>query len=143
MHRLHEILIVEDSPADVRLIVEALKSEPPRHNITVASDGVEALECLNRLRGRGRNSLPDLILLDLNLPRKDGRELLAELKADPEFRRIPVVILTTSAADPDVMRAYELHANSYVTKPVDLDEFFAAVQAIDHFWLEKATLPPR
>ena len=136
-----EILLVEDSPGDVRLTQEALKEAKVRNNLTVARDGQEAMEMLN---GRAGESIPrpDLILLDLNLPRKTGREVLEEVKGDPALRRIPVVILTTSNEERDVLGSYDLHANAYITKPVDLDQFIDVVVSIQDFWLEIVTLPP-
>jgi two-component system, chemotaxis family, response regulator Rcp1 len=132
-----EILLVEDNPGDVRLTIEALRDSKVRNNLQVASDGVQALE---RLRATG-SARPDLILLDLNLPKKDGREVLAEIKADPSLKTIPVVILTTSRAEQDVLRTYELQANCYITKPVDLEQFITVVKSIEHFWLTIVTLP--
>ena len=137
-----EILLVEDNPGDIRLTQEALKEGKVRNNLNVAQDGVEALAFLNR-EGRYANaSRPDVILLDLNLPKKDGREVLAEIKEDPDLRRIPVVILTTSQAEKDILQTYNLHANCYITKPVELDEFLEVVKAIDEFWLTIVKLPP-
>jgi two-component system, chemotaxis family, response regulator Rcp1 len=136
-----EILLVEDSPGDVRLTEEALKEAKVLNRLTVASDGVEAMEAL---RGQGRftqTPRPDIILLDLNLPRKDGREVLKEIKNDPSLKRIPVVVLTTSRAEEDVVRAYDLHANCYITKPVDFRQFIAVVQSIEDFWLAVVKLP--
>ena len=135
------ILLVEDNPGDVRLTIEALRDGKVRNNLSVARDGVEALEYLRR-EGRFRAATrPDLILLDLNLPRKDGREVLEEIKADPDLRTIPVVVLTTSRAEQDIIRSYNLHANCYVTKPVDLDQFINVVRSIEEFWLTVVTLP--
>jgi CheY-like chemotaxis protein len=134
-----EILLVEDNPGDARLTMEALAEGKVRNNINVVADGVAALEYL-RSDGGAR---PNLILLDLNLPKKDGREVLAEIKDDPLLRRIPIVILTTSSAEEDVLRSYNLHANSYVTKPVDLGQFMAAVRSVEDFWLTVVRLPPR
>jgi CheY-like chemotaxis protein len=137
-----EILLVEDNPGDVRLTVEALREGKVRNNLHVATDGVEALEFLQR-RGRFASApRPDMILLDLNLPRMDGRELLAKIKTDPDLRRIPIVVLTTSKAEGDVLRSYDLHANCYITKPVDIDAFFSVVRSIDSFWLAVVRLPP-
>jgi two-component system, chemotaxis family, response regulator Rcp1 len=136
-----EILLVEDSPGDVRLTREALKDGKVRNNLHVVIDGVEALGFLRR-EGRFADAVrPDLILLDLNLPRKDGREVLTEIKLDPELAIIPVVVLTTSQAEQDILRAYRLHANCYVTKPVDLDQFIKVVQSIEDFWLTIVKLP--
>ena len=137
-----EILLVEDNPGDERLTREALKEGKVYSNLHWAKDGVEALEFLRR---QGRYSgvpRPDIILLDLNLPKKDGREVLQEIKNDAELKRIPVVVLTTSKADEDVLRSYNLHANCYVTKPVDLEKFIVVVKSIDRFWLTVVTLPP-
>ena len=136
-----EILLVEDNPGDVRLTVEALREGKVRNNLTVASDGVEALAYLRRKGRYDGASRPDLILLDLNLPRKDGREVLAEIKQDDELKTIPVVVLTTSSAEQDVLRSYDLHANCYITKPVDLDQFITVVKSIRQFWLTIVTLP--
>lgn len=137
-----EVLLVEDSLGDVRLTREALLEGRVCNNLSVVGDGVEALEFLRR-RGKHSNAVrPDLILLDLNLPRKDGREVLVEIKADPELKNILVVVLTTSHADQDVLRSYELQANCYITKPVDLEQFLGVVKAIKHFWLAVVTLPP-
>ncbi|HLL02559.1 MAG TPA: response regulator [Myxococcaceae bacterium] len=138
-----EILLVEDNPGDVRLTIEALKEGKVRNNLSVAKDGVEALSFLRRQGTFSGASRPDLILLDLNLPRKDGREVLAEIKDDPVLRRIPVVVLTTSKAEEDILRTYDLHANCYITKPVDLDQFIAVVRSIDDFWLSVVRLPPK
>jgi len=136
-----EILLVEDNPGDVRLTIEALREGKVHNNLNVARDGVEALAYLRREPPFAEASRPDLILLDLNLPRKDGREVLAELKADPRWKTIPVVVLTTSRAEQDVLRSYELQANCFVTKPVDLDQFINVVKSIEDFWLTVVTLP--
>jgi CheY-like chemotaxis protein len=136
-----EILLVEDNAADVRLTIEALREGKVRNHLTVARDGVEALEVLRRQGAHGQAARPDLILLDLNLPRKDGREVLAEIKADPQLRTIPVVVLTTSSAERDILESYSLHANCYITKPVDLEQFVAVVRSIDDFWLTVVRLP--
>ena len=136
-----EILLVEDNPADVHLTVEALRDARVHNNLHVASDGEEALAFLRRQAAHKDAPRPDLILLDLNLPKKSGREVLAEIKAEPALRRIPVVILSTSEAKEDIASAYDLAANCYVTKPVDLDEFFQVVRAIDSFWLSLVKLP--
>jgi CheY-like chemotaxis protein len=138
-----EILLVEDNPGDVRLTQEVLKEGKLLTNLTVARDGVEAMAILRREQPHATAARPDLILLDLNLPRKDGREVLAEIRADDKLRRIPVVVLTTSAAERDVLQAYDLHANCYVTKPVDLDQFVGIVQQIEDFWLTIVRLPPK
>ena len=136
-----EILLVEDNPGDVRLTIEALRDGKVHNNLNVARDGVEALAYLRREAPFTSTVRPDLILLDLNLPRKDGREVLAEIKADPELKTIPVVVLTTSRAEQDVLRSYELQANCFVTKPVDLDQFIEVVKSIENFWLTVVRLP--
>ena len=137
-----EILLVEDNPADVRLTQEALKEGKVFNNLHWAKDGVEALEFLRRQGRHAAAPRPDIILLDLNLPKKDGREVLQEIKSDNVLKRIPVVVLTTSKAEEDVVRTYNLHANCYVTKPVDLEKFMVVVKTIDTFWLTVVTLPP-
>ncbi|MBI2954677.1 MAG: response regulator [Chloroflexi bacterium] len=137
-----EILLVEDSPSDVRLTVEALKEGKVWNHLHVAEDGVQALSFLRQEGEYANVPRPDLILLDLNLPLKDGREVLAEIKADEAMRRIPVVILTTSKAEEDIVRSYDLHANCYITKPVDLEQFIGVVRAIESFWLTVVKLPP-
>lgn len=136
-----DILLVEDSPADVRLTREALAEGKVHNRLSIASDGVEALAFLRQEGQYAGSPRPDLILLDLNLPRKDGQEVLSEIKADPDLRRIPVVVLTSSRAEEDIVRTYNLHANCYITKPVDLDQFFAIIKAIDDFWLTVVKLP--
>jgi len=137
-----EILLVEDNPGDVRLTQEALKESKVRNNMCVAPDGLEALAFLHREGQYADVRRPDLILLDLNLPRMDGREVLAEIKEDPDLKRIPVVILTTSKADEDILRSYNLHANCYITKPVDLDQFITVVRSVEGFWFTIVKLPP-
>lgn len=137
-----EILLVEDNPGDVRLTQEALKEGKVYNNLHWAKDGVEALEFLKREGRHAKAPRPDIILLDLNLPKKDGREVLAVIKRDNVLKHIPVVVLTTSEAEEDVLKSYELHANCYVTKPVDLEKFIHVVQSIDRFWLTVVTLPP-
>ncbi len=137
-----EILLVEDNVADVRLTMEALKEAKVYNRLSVVDDGVKAMEFLRRTGPYADAPFPDLILLDLNLPRKDGREVLAEVKADPELRRIPVVVLTTSQAQEDVLRAYDLHANCYISKPVGFEQFVTVVQALEDFWLTIVKLPP-
>ncbi|XWX02479.1 response regulator [Aggregatilineales bacterium SYSU G02658] len=137
-----QILLVEDNPGDVRLTREALKESKMHNTLHVAADGVEALRFL---RGQGPYAdapRPDIILLDLNLPRKDGREVLAEIKADESLRRIPVVILTTSDDEHDILRSYDLHANCYITKPLDLRQFAMIVKTIENFWFQIVKLPP-
>ena len=135
------ILLVEDSPGDVRLTREAFKDAKIYINLHVAKDGIEAMAFLNREREYAAVPRPDLILLDLNLPRKDGRQVLEEIKESPSLKSIPVVILTTSASDEDVLRSYRLHANCYISKPVDLDGFLKVVASIDNFWLSVVKLP--
>lgn len=136
-----DILLVEDNPGDVRLTKEALLEGRVLNRIHVACDGVEALEFLRR-EGKFANApRPDIILLDLNMPRMDGRECLAHIKSDPEFHTIPVVILTTSEADQDVFRSYDLHANCYISKPVDLEQFMRVVKTIKQFWFTIVHLP--
>jgi len=140
-HAPVEILLVEDNPGDVRLTEEALKEGKVLANLNVARDGEEALALLRQPESPSGRRLPDLILLDLNLPKKDGREVLEEIKADPRLKHIPVVVLTTSSAEQDIAQAYALHANCYITKPVDLDQFIQVVRAIDEFWLTLVKLP--
>jgi chemotaxis family two-component system response regulator Rcp1 len=135
------ILLVEDNPGDVRLIIEAMREAKLDNYINVVEDGVEAMQFLRREGRFGDAPRPDLILLDLNLPKKDGRAVLAEVKTDPVLRRIPVVVLTTSNAEEDVLRAYDLHANCYITKPVDMEQFMKIVAQIDEFWIRVVTLP--
>ena len=142
--RLINILLVEDNPADVRLTEEALKEAANAlTRLHVASDGAEALDFLHRRGEYAAAPRPDLMLLDLNLPRIDGRQVLAEVKADPDLRRIPVVVLTTSPSEDDILHAYDQHVNSYIRKPVDLDQFFDVLKAIDEYWLGSVALPPR
>jgi chemotaxis family two-component system response regulator Rcp1 len=136
-----EVLLVEDNPGDVRLTKEALKEGRLLNNVNVVNDGIEAMAFLRREGKYVDAIVPDLILLDLNLPKKDGREVLAEIKSDPKLRRIPVVILTTSSAEEDILKTYDLHANCYVTKPVDLDQFIRVVQSIEDFWVTVVKLP--
>jgi CheY-like chemotaxis protein len=136
-----EVLLVEDDPGDVLLTKEAFEDNKVKNNLTVVSDGEEATDYLRR-QGRFADAVrPDLMLLDLNLPRKDGREVLQEIKADPELRSIPIVVLTTSEADEDILRSYDLHANAYVTKPVDFDQFIRVVRQIDDFFVTVVKLP--
>jgi CheY-like chemotaxis protein len=136
-----EILLVEDNPADVRLTREVLKEGRVRNNLSVVWDGVEALAFLRRQEGFADAPRPHLILLDLNLPRKDGREVLGEIKQDERLRRIPVVVLTNSQAEEDILQAYDLHANCYIHKPVDWDQFIRVVRSVEEFWLTVAVLP--
>lgn len=136
-----EILLVEDNPGDVRLVSESLKEYKICNRLSTARDGEEALEFLRR-KGRFADApRPDVILLDLNLPRKDGREVLQEIKSDPDLRRIPVVVLTSSRDEEDVLKSYDVNANCYITKPVDLDQFVRVVQSIEHFWFSMVRLP--
>jgi two-component system, chemotaxis family, response regulator Rcp1 len=138
-----EILLVEDNPGDVGLTKEALVTAKVRNRLHVAEDGAEALDFLFK-RGKFADApRPDIILLDLNLPKKDGREVLAEIKREPALAGIPVVILTTSAADEDIVRAYQLHANCYITKPVDFAQFLRVVESIEDFWLSVVKLPSK
>lgn len=136
-----EILLVEDNPGDVRLTLEALKEAKVYNKINAVADGVEAIAYLRREGPYARATRPDLILLDLNLPRKDGREVLEEIKQDADLKRIPVVVLTTSNTEEDILRSYSLHANCYITKPVDLDQFMKVVRSIQDFWLTVVKLP--
>jgi CheY-like chemotaxis protein len=138
-----EVLLVEDDPGDVLMTQEAFAEHKVGNRLQVVADGDEALAYL-RQQGRYAGAVrPDLVLLDLNLPRRDGREVLAEIKADENLRHIPVVVLTTSAADEDILRSYELHANAYVTKPVDFEQFISVVRRIDDFFVSVVKLPPR
>lgn len=136
-----EILLVEDNPGDVRLIEEALKEGKVRNILHVVGDGVEAITFLQKQGEYSEIPRPDLILLDLNLPKKDGREVLAEIKADDNLKRIPVVVLTTSQSEKDILKSYDLYANCYITKPVDLDKFLEVVKSIEDFWLTVVKLP--
>jgi CheY-like chemotaxis protein len=138
-----EVLLVEDDPGDVLMTREAFAEHKLRNNLNVVSDGAEALAYLRREGPYADAVRPDLVLLDLNLPRRDGREVLREIKADKDLHMIPVVVLTTSAADDDIVRSYQLHANAYVTKPVDFDSFLAVVRQIDDFFVSVVKLPPR
>lgn len=141
--RLVEILLVEDNPADVRLTREALKDGKILNNLNVVNDGVEAMTFLHH-QGKYKDApRPDLILLDLNLPKKDGREVLADIKSDDRLKSIPVVILTISKADEDILKTYRLYANCYITKPVDLDQFIKVTKSIEDFWLSIVKLPPK
>ena len=136
-----EILLVEDNPGDVRLTQEAFKEGKVSNNLNVVGDGVEALKFLRREDGYGTAPRPDIVLLDLNLPKMGGREVLEKVKADPELKRIPVVILTTSKAEEDVFKTYSSHANCYITKPVDFERFIEVVKMIEGFWLTVVRLP--
>jgi two-component system, chemotaxis family, response regulator Rcp1 len=137
-----EVLLVEDSPGDVRLTQEALKDAKVHINLQVARDGIEAMSFLKQEGEYAKSPRPDLILLDLNLPKKDGREVLQEIKESPTLKSIPVVVLTTSASNADILRSYMLHANCYITKPVNLEGFLKVVKTIDGFWLSVVKLPP-
>jgi len=137
-----EILLIEDSPADILLTREAFEQNKILNTLYVAEDGIQAMDFLYKRGEYASAPRPDLILLDLNLPRKNGREVLAEIKADSDLRKIPIVVLTTSSADEDILRAYDLNANCYVVKPVGFDNFMQAMQSIRHFWFSVVTLPP-
>jgi two-component system, chemotaxis family, response regulator Rcp1 len=136
-----EILLIEDNPGDIRLTREALKEGKVLNNLVVAQDGVEAMELLRRGSVNNVPFRPDLILLDLNLPKKDGREVLAEIKSDPDLLRIPVAVLTTSSAEEDILKSYDLHANCFITKPLDINQFIERVKSIEDFWFTIVTLP--
>jgi two-component system, chemotaxis family, response regulator Rcp1 len=136
------ILLVEDNPGDADLAREALENSKFNNNLQVVDDGEKAMAYLHREGAYRDAPRPDLILLDLNLPKKDGRQVLAEIKVDPELMRIPVVILTTSRAEEDVLRTYNLHANCYITKPIDLNQFLHVVRSIEDFWMSIVVLPP-
>ncbi|BCJ44196.1 two-component system response regulator [Actinoplanes ianthinogenes] len=138
-----EVLLVEDDPGDVLMTQEAFEEHKVRNRLNVVSDGSEALSYLRREGQYADAVRPDLILLDLNLPKRDGREVLAEIKKDDDLGRIPVVVLTTSSADEDILRSYQLHANAYVTKPVDFERFIAVIRQIDEFFVSVVKLPPR
>jgi two-component system, chemotaxis family, response regulator Rcp1 len=138
-----DILLVEDNPGDVRLTKEALKDAKVLNEIFVARDGVEAMDFLHKQGQFKEAPVPDMILLDLNLPRKDGREVLAEIKKDPKLKHIPVIVLTTSKADEDIIKTYNLHANAYITKPVDLNRFVEIIHALEEFWFTIVKLPPK
>ncbi|HWV98428.1 MAG TPA: response regulator [Candidatus Acidoferrum sp.] len=141
--RLVEILLVEDSPSDTELTIEALHEAKVRNHLSLVEDGVQAMQFLRREGPFAGAPRPDLIMLDLNLPRKDGREVLAEIKSDESLKTIPIVVLTTSRAEQDVLRAYQLNANCYITKPVDFEQFLNVVRSIESFWLFIVTLPPK
>lgn len=138
-----EILLVEDSPSDAALTIEALKAGKVANRLSIVQDGVDAMEYLRR-QGKYKDAVrPDLIMLDLNLPRKSGHEVLEDLKSDPALKFIPVIVLTTSHADKDILRSYELCANCYITKPVDFEHFIDVVKSVENFWLSIVTLPPK
>ena len=136
-----EILLVDDNPGDARLAVEAFKEAKVRNNIHIVDDGIKAMAFLRREGEYAQMPHPDVILLDLNLPKKDGRQVLAEIKADADLKRIPVVVLTVSKAEEDILKSYNLHANCYITKPIDLDQFLEVIKSIENFWLTVVTLP--
>lgn len=136
-----EILLVEDNPGDARLAKEALKDSKLMNTLNIAEDGVEAMNFLHQTGKYSKMHRPDLIILDLNLPKKDGREVLAEIKTDDDLKRIPVVILTISKAEEDILKSYNLHANCFITKPLDLDQFMKVVKSIEDFWLTIVKLP--
>jgi CheY-like chemotaxis protein len=138
-----DILLVEDNPGDVRLAQEAHKESKVRNNMIVVEDGVEAMEFLHHRGKYAKAPRPDLILLDLNLPRKNGREVLAEIKEDDNLKRIPVVVLTVSRDEEDVIKAYNLHANCFITKPLDFEQFIKITKTIEEFWLTIVRLPPK
>lgn len=138
-----EILLVEDNPADVRLTIEALKEQKIFNNLQVVTDGVEAMALLRREGKYQKAVRPDLVLLDLNLPKKDGREVLKEIKNDNNLKSIPVVVLTVSKSEEDIIKSYNLHANCYITKPVDLNQFMKVAKSIQEFWLTIVKLPPK
>jgi len=137
-----EILLVEDNPGDARLAQEALKDAKVRNNLSWVKDGAAALDFLNKKEPYQNAPKPDVILLDLNLPKKDGREVLATIKQDNDLKRIPVVVLTVSKSDEDILKSYDLHANCYISKPLDLDQFINVVRSIEDFWLTIVKLPP-
>ncbi len=138
-----DILLVEDNPGDVRLTKEALKEGKVANRIHVVVDGVEAMDFLHRAGKHASAPMPDLILLDLNLPKKNGREVLAEIKMDERLKHIPIVVLTTSQAEKDIVLTYNLHSNCYITKPVDFDQFIQVVKSIENFWFKVVKLPPK
>ena len=137
-----EILLVEDNEGDARLAIEALKDAKVRNNLSWVKDGMEAMDFLRNEGAHREAARPDVILLDLNLPKKDGREVLADIKDDESLRRIPVVVLTVSQAEEDIIRSYDLHANCFISKPLDLEQFMRVVQAVEDFWLTIVRLPP-
>lgn len=141
--RSAEILLVEDSPADIRLTQEALKENKLKINLHIATDGIQAMEFLKKQNKYKDELTPDLILLDLNMPKKDGREVLKEIKEDPILRSIPVIILTISKSDEDILLAYKYHVNCYIRKPLDMKKFIEVVQSIESFWFTIVTLPPK
>lgn len=138
-----DILLVEDNPGDVRLIQEGLRDGKILNHLSTVSDGQKAMDLLHKLGGYAQATRPELILLDLNLPRKDGREVLQEVKADPDLRSIPVVIITSSPVEEDILKSYKAYANCYITKPLDLHKFITVVKSIEDFWLSIVRLPPK
>ena len=136
-----EILLIEDSPSDAALTIEALKAGKIANTLTHVEDGVEAMDFLRRRGKYADAARPDLIMLDLNLPRMDGRDVLVEIKTDPDLKIIPIIVLTTSRSDEDILKSYQLNANCYITKPVDFDHFIGVVKSIENFWLTVVTLP--
>ncbi|WP_166244473.1 response regulator [Paenibacillus turpanensis] len=136
-----ELLMIEDNPGDVRLTIEVLKDSKLKNNVTVMKDGYEAIQYLRGALNDSSVSLPDLILLDWNLPRKNGSEVLAEVKSDPKLKRIPVVVLTTSEAEEDIVKAYDSHANCFITKPINLDQFITVIKSIEDFWFTIVKMP--
>ncbi len=143
MSRPIELFLVEDNPGDIRLAKEMFKEVNLKLNLTVAEDGVQAMDYLKKACSDPRIPMPELIILDLNLPKKDGREVLAEIKTDPDLKRIPVIVLTSSTSSEDVSKAYGEHANCYIAKPVDLEEFARIVRVIEEFWFKTVILPSR
>ncbi|MBI4563134.1 MAG: response regulator [Planctomycetes bacterium] len=138
-----ELLLVEDNPGDIRLTEEAWKESRSLYRLNVVSDGVEALAFLRKEGPYARTPRPDMIFMDLNLPKRDGRDVLQEIKSDPVLRYIPVIVMTTSNADQDVLKSYSLHANCYISKPLDIDRFIQVIRTIEEFWINIVTLPPR
>jgi CheY-like chemotaxis protein len=138
-----EILLVEDSPSDAALTIEALEAGKVANKLTLVEDGAEAMDFLRRRGKYAKATRPDLIMLDLNLPRKDGREVLVEIKNDPDLKIIPIIVLTTSHSDKDILQSYQLNANCYITKPVDFTQFIDVVKSIEKFWLTVVTLPQK
>ena len=141
MKRLRKILLIEDNPGDVRLVQEALNELQAPHDLQVARDGVQAMEALCQVKQNGHAGKPDLILLDLNLPKKNGMDVLSEIKSDKELKRVPVVVLTASQNDDDLQEAYNRHANCCIIKPLGLEEFFGIIGALEQFWFATASLP--
>ncbi|HBP86593.1 MAG: response regulator [Nitrospira sp.] len=143
MHNPIEILLIEDNPADIRLTQEAFREARLQNTIHVVQDGVSAMDFIRQKAPYQHAPRPDLILLDLNLPKKDGREVLRDIKADPHTRTIPVVVLTTSEDEEDVLRSYDLHANAYLVKPIDVLQFITMIRSLESFWLSVVKLPPK